>query len=246
MSDSHNKSCTLCSTLRPVLVRCQIDESGKWHMVCPGACWRSVSGGQEDAKGFESEFPHYRYGGMWKVWQASKGTLVRVLMGEIRTNMLMDPSPRRNRRESSNDNERRGQRGRERARSKRETEVLRIPRRYPAKCSLITANDDLAHASWSLLVLGDSQPAELEAVRDSYKPAIGRDHLQPWFSRSIAEKVYNRSSRSCPRAQCHPRNYNSRLRTNHTDEAVAWMDMWMSRVVGIGALHGLGKPRPHF
>ncbi|KAI5366612.1 hypothetical protein Slin14017_G042520 [Septoria linicola] len=66
MSDSHNKPCTLCNTPRPVLVRCQIDESGKWHMVCPGECWRSVSGGQEDAKGFKTEFPHYRYGGMWK------------------------------------------------------------------------------------------------------------------------------------------------------------------------------------
>ncbi|KAF1920871.1 hypothetical protein BDU57DRAFT_439706 [Ampelomyces quisqualis] len=60
------KSCTLCHTPRPVLVRCQIDESAHWHFVCPGACWRSVSGGVEDAKGLEGEFPWYRYGGMWK------------------------------------------------------------------------------------------------------------------------------------------------------------------------------------
>ncbi|KAF2828603.1 hypothetical protein CC86DRAFT_319541 [Ophiobolus disseminans] len=61
-----SKSCTLCSTSRPVLVRCQIDESQKWHFVCPGACWKKVSGGVEDAKGLEGEFPWYRYGGMWK------------------------------------------------------------------------------------------------------------------------------------------------------------------------------------
>lgn len=35
-------------------------------MVCPGKCWRDVSGGVEDAKGLEGQFPHYRYGGIWK------------------------------------------------------------------------------------------------------------------------------------------------------------------------------------
>jgi hypothetical protein len=45
-------------------VRCQIDESAQWHFVCPGACWKSVSGGVEDAKGLEGQFPWYRYGGM--------------------------------------------------------------------------------------------------------------------------------------------------------------------------------------
>ncbi|KAI2482048.1 hypothetical protein Ptr902_04815 [Pyrenophora tritici-repentis] len=60
------KSCTICSKPRDVLVRCQIDDTQKWHFVCPGACWKSVSGGIEDAKGMEDEYPHYRYGGMWK------------------------------------------------------------------------------------------------------------------------------------------------------------------------------------
>lgn len=60
----HDKPCTICGTPRSVLVRCQIDESGMWHFVCPGKCWTSVSGGVEDAKGFESDHPHYRYGGM--------------------------------------------------------------------------------------------------------------------------------------------------------------------------------------
>lgn len=61
---SHDKPCTLCATPRSVLVRCQIDETGKWHFVCPGKCWHSVSGGVEDARGHEKEHPHYRYGGM--------------------------------------------------------------------------------------------------------------------------------------------------------------------------------------
>jgi hypothetical protein len=58
------KNCTLCSTQRDILIRCQIDESQKWHFVCPGACWKSVSGGVEDAKGFEGKYPYYKYGGM--------------------------------------------------------------------------------------------------------------------------------------------------------------------------------------
>ncbi|RKF61734.1 hypothetical protein OnM2_039006 [Erysiphe neolycopersici] len=49
-AESHCKSCTICNTPRHVLVRCQIDESGKWHFVCPGKCWNSVSGGEIDAK----------------------------------------------------------------------------------------------------------------------------------------------------------------------------------------------------
>lgn len=63
---SGSKPCTICNTSRDVLVRCQIDETGKWHFVCPGACWISVSGGEEDARGMKNQYPHYRYGGMWK------------------------------------------------------------------------------------------------------------------------------------------------------------------------------------
>ncbi|KZM19457.1 uncharacterized protein EKO05_0003086 [Ascochyta rabiei] len=60
------KECTLCHTPRQILVRCQIDESGVWNFLCPGKCWTSVSGGVEDARGFEGRYPRYRYGGMWK------------------------------------------------------------------------------------------------------------------------------------------------------------------------------------
>lgn len=46
-----------------MLVRCQIDETRKWHFVCPGACWKSVSGGIMDG---DEDHKFYRYGGMWK------------------------------------------------------------------------------------------------------------------------------------------------------------------------------------
>ena len=71
---SHDKACTMCGTLRSVLIRCQIDETEKWHFICPGKCWQSVSGGFEDAKGHEDEFPYYRYGGMWKNRHADGAT----------------------------------------------------------------------------------------------------------------------------------------------------------------------------
>ena len=63
---SFRKPCTLCSKPQPVLVRCKIDSTGTWHLVCPGKCWKSVSGGTIDAAGHKDEFPHYIYGGMWK------------------------------------------------------------------------------------------------------------------------------------------------------------------------------------
>ncbi|PNS21363.1 Mediator of RNA polymerase II transcription subunit 14 [Sphaceloma murrayae] len=60
---AHRKKCTVCQTPRDVLIRCQIDDSTTWHMICPGKCWQDVSGGIEDGDGSN---PHYRYGGMWK------------------------------------------------------------------------------------------------------------------------------------------------------------------------------------
>ncbi|KAF2683795.1 hypothetical protein K458DRAFT_452485 [Lentithecium fluviatile CBS 122367] len=47
------KPYTLCSTPRSILVRCQVDSTQQWHFVCPGACWKSVSGGVEDARGMQ-------------------------------------------------------------------------------------------------------------------------------------------------------------------------------------------------
>ena len=61
----YRKSCTLCQQLRDVLIRCQIDESGRWHFVCPGKCWKQVSGGVVDGDQDEKH-KFYVYGGVWK------------------------------------------------------------------------------------------------------------------------------------------------------------------------------------
>ncbi|KAI9727300.1 MAG: hypothetical protein M1828_006919 [Chrysothrix sp. TS-e1954] len=64
-SQDHRKPCTLCQKPRDVLVRCQIDSTETWHFVCPGKCWKEVSGGVVD--GDKTEIHEwYRYGGMWK------------------------------------------------------------------------------------------------------------------------------------------------------------------------------------
>ena len=62
-SSKHQKLCTLCSIPRSVLVRCRIDPTQKWHFVCPGKCWKKVSGGVQDGV---PDKPWYQYGGMWK------------------------------------------------------------------------------------------------------------------------------------------------------------------------------------
>ena len=83
-AESYRKPCTLCHKPRDVLVRCQIDSStittnpapndddnlpdlkpGAWHFVCPGSCWKRVSGGVIDGDLKEGR-EGYRYGGMWK------------------------------------------------------------------------------------------------------------------------------------------------------------------------------------
>lgn len=56
------KACTVCGTSCDLLIRCQIDASQQWHMVC-GKCWNRVSGGVVDGS---PHHPHYRYGGLWK------------------------------------------------------------------------------------------------------------------------------------------------------------------------------------
>ena len=92
--ESYRKPCTLCHKPRDVLVRCQIDEAsvadthpdlkpGAWHFVCPGSCWKRVSGGVIDgdlAEGREG----YRYGGMWKNKHAGVSAKVpRRLKGKL-------------------------------------------------------------------------------------------------------------------------------------------------------------------
>merc|ERR1711871_804787 len=57
-----SKLCTCCSSPSNLLIRCRIDETKAWHMVC-GKCWQKVSGGVPDG---DAAHPHYCYGGLWK------------------------------------------------------------------------------------------------------------------------------------------------------------------------------------
>ena len=56
------KPCTVCGKSTDLLIRCQIDVTQQWHMVC-GKCWHNVSGGVVDGS---PNHPHYKYGGLWK------------------------------------------------------------------------------------------------------------------------------------------------------------------------------------
>lgn len=56
------KDCDVCGKSVDLLIRCTIDVSGQWKMVC-GKCWHGVSGGVVDG---DAQHPHYRYGGLWK------------------------------------------------------------------------------------------------------------------------------------------------------------------------------------
>ena len=62
-SSKGNKRCDKCGESRSMLVRCQVDETKAWKMICVKGCWKSVSGGVTDGT---PEFPHYKYGGVWK------------------------------------------------------------------------------------------------------------------------------------------------------------------------------------
>lgn len=56
------KECTVCQKSVDLLIRCTIDQTADWNMVC-GKCWKSVSGGVVDG---DAAHPHYKYGGLWK------------------------------------------------------------------------------------------------------------------------------------------------------------------------------------
>ena len=56
------KKCDVCGKSVDLLVRCTIDESAAWKMVC-GKCWNSVSGDVVDG---DANHPYYHYGGLWK------------------------------------------------------------------------------------------------------------------------------------------------------------------------------------
>jgi hypothetical protein len=56
------KDCDACGKSVDLLIRCTIDSTQAWNMVC-GKCWKDVSGGVADG---DASHPHYRYGGLWK------------------------------------------------------------------------------------------------------------------------------------------------------------------------------------
>ncbi|KAL1526910.1 hypothetical protein AB1Y20_015601 [Prymnesium parvum] len=58
------KTCNMCMRSVDLLVRCKVDNTKEWKMVC-GRCWNTdaVAGGVVDGSGSN---PHYRYGGLWK------------------------------------------------------------------------------------------------------------------------------------------------------------------------------------
>lgn len=60
--DYGQKPCSICMQQKDLLIRCQIDTTETWHMVC-GKCWKTVSGGVVDG---DDAHPDYRYGGLWK------------------------------------------------------------------------------------------------------------------------------------------------------------------------------------
>jgi hypothetical protein len=61
-ADTGQKPCDACTKGCDLLVRCQVDETKAWKLVC-GKCWKAASGGVADG---DVAHPHYRYGGLWK------------------------------------------------------------------------------------------------------------------------------------------------------------------------------------
>lgn len=61
-ADSKRKQCDVCTKSVNLLVRCTIDFTQSWKMLC-GRCWRDASGGVPDG---DADHPFYRYGGLWK------------------------------------------------------------------------------------------------------------------------------------------------------------------------------------
>lgn len=61
-ADVGQKPCDLCGKDVNLLIRCRIDSTLAWHMVC-GKCWQDVSGGVVDG---DAQHPYYQYGGLWK------------------------------------------------------------------------------------------------------------------------------------------------------------------------------------
>jgi hypothetical protein len=57
-----SKRCDKCRVFVDQMIRCRVDASRQWRMICD-ACWPSVSGGVTDG---DDAHPFYQYGGLWK------------------------------------------------------------------------------------------------------------------------------------------------------------------------------------
>jgi len=77
--DAGQKACDTCAKGCDLLVRCQVDESKAWRLVC-GRCWKSASGGVADGDGAH---PHYRYGGLWKNRVTREVTMAPALPSDL-------------------------------------------------------------------------------------------------------------------------------------------------------------------
>lgn len=58
----YRKPCDVCTKNVDLLIRCTVDETLQYKMVC-GNCWKDVSGGVVDG---DVKHPYYNYGGLWK------------------------------------------------------------------------------------------------------------------------------------------------------------------------------------
>ena len=59
-----SRPCGKCAREVDLLIRCQVDATKAWWMVC-GRCWKTkeIANGVVDGDGSN---PHYKYGGLWK------------------------------------------------------------------------------------------------------------------------------------------------------------------------------------
>jgi hypothetical protein len=90
--DAASEASTQVASTRPSTASSQDDNAnstnptlkpGAWHFVCPGSCWRRVSGGIIDGDLKEGR-EGYRYGGMWKNKHAGVSAKVpRRLKGKL-------------------------------------------------------------------------------------------------------------------------------------------------------------------
>jgi hypothetical protein len=76
--DIGRKSCDICSKEVDMLIRCTIDETQQYKMIC-GKCWPLISGGIPD--GNSITHPYYNYGGLWKNRNASSSNIVKKRIG---------------------------------------------------------------------------------------------------------------------------------------------------------------------